>query len=775
MVERLEDTPPLAPHGFLLRASVTLWTLVVLVLMVRAVLQPTRHSVYPIFARAGNCWALGQDLYGHAPAGSGLDEFRYAPLVAALCAPLSGLPLQLGGVLWRSLNTLVFLLCFLSFARTVFPGRAALDERMLGWLSLLLLPLSLPSLNNGQTNPLVSGLLLLALSATIRRRWTLVALCLAVPCLLKIYPLAVALLLMLLHPRQLAGRLGLWLSVGLLLPFVLQDPSYVAEQYRAWLDYLMTDDRQGRALAASYRDFNLLLRLMKVDLSPRIYLAVQLGVAAGTCLVLVHGRRQGWPRRQLLHCLLDLSCCWMTLFGPATESCTYTLLAPTLALAAIQALRAGRSVWTRGLLVAIVALFLASLIATALPGGKALAFFLNPLAALLLFGERLGNLPGPRGRKMLQPIFAGRLALEPLRGREWTFSESTPRADSIPVQGTESLMTAAKTLVSIVCPAYQEEEVLPLFHRELTAVLAVLERDYAFEVLYVDDGSHDGTLAVIRQLAARDQRVRFLSLSRNFGHQAALTAGLEHARGAAVISMDVDLQHPPTLLAELLWQWREGYEVVLTVRRDDPRLGLFKRWSSQAFYRLLRLVSATDVRLAASDFRLLSRKAVLGLLQLREQHRFLRGMVQWLGFPTAEVVYTPDARRAGRSKYTLGRMLRLAADGLFSFSSLPLRLPFYLGVPVLLVGLGYLCWLLAQALGGGAGASLLLHTLFATVLLLGGSILCFLGCLGEYVSRIYDQVKERPLYLLKELSPIAAPRDDDVPQRPLRGRQREAV
>src|SRR5262249_23543218 len=214
--------------------------------------------------------------------------------------------------------------------------------------------------------------------------------------------------------------------------------------------------------------------------------------------------------------------------------------------------------------------------------------------------------------------------------------------------------------ISVVCPAYQEEDVLPLFHRELTAVLQQIENSYDIEILYVDDGSRDGTLRVIRQLASQDKRVCYLSFSRNFGHQAALTAGLEHARGEAVIMMDSDLQHPPVLLPELLAKLKEGVDVVLTIRQDDPELGLFKRWSSKWFYRLMSWLSDTEIRMSAADYRLMSRRALDSLLELRETHRFLRGLVSWLGFPTAEISFVPKNRQAGVSKYTMRRMANLA-------------------------------------------------------------------------------------------------------------------
>jgi dolichol-phosphate mannosyltransferase len=322
---------------------------------------------------------------------------------------------------------------------------------------------------------------------------------------------------------------------------------------------------------------------------------------------------------------------------------------------------------------------------------------------------------------------------------------------------------SAPVKLSVVCPAFNEEEVLPRFHAELCAVLGPLQGEYEVEVLYVDDGSRDGTLEVLRRLAATDGRVRYLSFSRNFGHQAALTAGLEHARGDVVVSMDSDLQHPPALLPVLLEKWREGHDLVLTLRQDDPRLSPFKRLSSRAFYRLLRWLSDTEVRAAASDFRLMSRKALDALLQLHETHRFLRGMVNWLGFPTATVPFMPASRAGGVSKYTLRRMLTLALDGMLSFSKVPLRLALLLGAMLFLLGRGEGAWALGAALftPAAAGTSVVLSALF----LVGGCVLGALGVLGEYVGRIYEQVKGRPHYLLKEVSPptVAA-------ERPLRSR-----
>jgi dolichol-phosphate mannosyltransferase len=319
-------------------------------------------------------------------------------------------------------------------------------------------------------------------------------------------------------------------------------------------------------------------------------------------------------------------------------------------------------------------------------------------------------------------------------------------------------MTERLPLISVVCPAYEEEEVLPHFHRALAAALEPLRDDYRVEIIYVDDGSRDRTPEVLRGIAAGDRRARFLSLSRNFGHQAALTAGLSHARGDAVVTLDSDMQHPPELIPTLLARWRDGFDVVLTIRADDERLGWFKRQSSTAFYRLLRRWSDLDVRVAASDYRLMSRRAVRSLLSLRETHRYLRGMVQWLGFPTAEVPFTPNARKAGVSKYTLAKMMRLAADGLFSFSRVPLRLSVAAGFT--LTGASSAASLVGILSRSSRGRPVdpLLVLLLVAVHLLAASSLAAIAVLGEYVGRLAEECKRRPTYLLKEVFPRPAVR-----------------
>lgn len=307
-------------------------------------------------------------------------------------------------------------------------------------------------------------------------------------------------------------------------------------------------------------------------------------------------------------------------------------------------------------------------------------------------------------------------------------------------------------LLSVVSPAFNEEAGLPHFHAALTSVLNQLAGDYRAEIVYVDDGSGDDTLAVLRRLASEDSRVRFLSLSRNFGNQAALTAGLERATGDAVVTMDSDLQHPPDVIPTLLAKWREGFDVVLTVRADgsDRTQNWFKRNASMLFHDILRRWSNLDVRPGASDYRLLSRRAVDSLLQLGESHRYVRGLVQWLGFPEAAVPFETAPRFAGRSRYTLGRLMRLAFDGLFSFSRVPLRLTIGAGLVAIASSLA-----VSAALVAAYGGSPVMVALVLAVHVVGASGLAAVGVLGAYVVRIFEESKRRPLYILKEASPAA--------------------
>jgi polyisoprenyl-phosphate glycosyltransferase len=327
----------------------------------------------------------------------------------------------------------------------------------------------------------------------------------------------------------------------------------------------------------------------------------------------------------------------------------------------------------------------------------------------------------------------------------------------------EGGMMSTDMLLSIVCPAFNEEDGLSAFHRELLDVLEALNEPSHFEILYVDDGSTDGTLELLRQLACGDQRVKYVSLSRNFGQQAALTAGIQHAAGDVVITMDADMQHPPDVIPQLLDEWKRGAQIVNTVRGVDMRLSRFKRWTSKCFYRMMRTISNTEVVEGVADFRLMTRPAVSAFLRMGESHRFVRGMVQWLGFRCATIRYTPNARIAGRSSYTLRSMIGLALTGMLSFSKTPLRLPIYLGLILALAGVGCSLWLTVGVILGTL-ANPLLWLILAGMNLIGGVTLLSLGIIGEYVSRIHDEVKGRPLYLLKETGNLQSTVCESVPE-----------
>ncbi|MGH9460465.1 MAG: glycosyltransferase family 2 protein [Vicinamibacteria bacterium] len=288
--------------------------------------------------------------------------------------------------------------------------------------------------------------------------------------------------------------------------------------------------------------------------------------------------------------------------------------------------------------------------------------------------------------------------------------------------------------LSVVLPVYNEEATVPELHRRL---LAALEPLGPFEMIYVDDGSTDRSKDSLRELALKDPRVGVLVLSRNFGHQVALTAGLDHARGDAVILMDSDLQDPPEVIPDLVKRWREGFDVVYAQRRARQGESLFKRATAYLFYRLVRLIATIDVPPDTGDFRLLSRRAADGLRSLRERRRFLRGLVVWGGFRQTKILYDRQARSLGESKYRLGTMIRLAMTAAFSFSGFPI---FLLGCAGLLVCVGAL---VALAIGAASGATVALF-------FLGGVQLLGLWVLGQYLGAVSEEVRQRPLYFIQD-------------------------
>lgn len=319
----------------------------------------------------------------------------------------------------------------------------------------------------------------------------------------------------------------------------------------------------------------------------------------------------------------------------------------------------------------------------------------------------------------------------------------------------------SSTLLSVVVPCFNEQEMAEHAYDAIVEVLRGLAEGRAtpplrYEIVFVDDGSVDETLTRLNVIAQRDPNVRVLSLSRNFGHQIALAAGLDAATGDAVVMMDADLQHPPALIPELVAKWRAGFDVVSAIRQETEGESWFKRMSSRQFYKVLNALSNTKVPAGAADFCLLSRRVCVSLRGMPERHRFLRGLISWVGYTRAFVPYVAPARARGASKYSFVKMLGLALDAVFSFSAEPLRLALRVGAVVAVGGLVYLAWTLIYGwLVNGLVPGY--ASLIGVTLILGGLQLIFIGLVGQYVSRVFDEVKGRPLYLLKQDQPPRAP------------------
>jgi polyisoprenyl-phosphate glycosyltransferase len=315
-------------------------------------------------------------------------------------------------------------------------------------------------------------------------------------------------------------------------------------------------------------------------------------------------------------------------------------------------------------------------------------------------------------------------------------------------------------LLSVVAPVYNEHELVEAFVDRTRAAVA----DYDFELVLVNDGSSDATPELLDRIAAEDPRVRVVHLSRNFGHQAALTAGLEHALGDVVAMIDADLQDPPELIPTMIERWAsQGADVVYAVRKQRQGETAFKLASASWFYKLFDKLAQVDLEPNSGDFRLLDRRALDALLSMTERSRFLRGMTVWVGFTQTAVPYERDARHAGETKYTLRKMLRFSLDAIASFSHLPLQVATYVGL--LSAGLAFIAIPVVLALRLAGSYLPGFGSITIAILLLGGIQLIALGVIGEYVGRIYDEVKHRPLYIVREER--NRPSDLDRPAAPL--------
>lgn len=302
--------------------------------------------------------------------------------------------------------------------------------------------------------------------------------------------------------------------------------------------------------------------------------------------------------------------------------------------------------------------------------------------------------------------------------------------------------------LSVVIPTCNEEGNIGPMYEQLCLVMEQVHIT-DFEFIFVDDGSTDQSLLNVRSLRAKDSRVKFIQLSRNFGHQNALKAGLDHATGAAVISMDADLQHPPALIPTLVEKWKQGFEVVYTIRRDDQKVPLLKKWTSKGFYRITNKLSEIPMEEGTADFRLLDRKVVEALRQFNETHLFLRGIIPSLGFKQMGIPYTPNARVSGKTKYSFSKMLRFALNGITSSSAKPLYFSIYTGLFFAL--LAFLYGLYAVYIAAFTSEAITGWTsIIASILFIGGIQLIMIGIVGIYLGKLFIQSKNRPLYLITE-------------------------
>jgi dolichol-phosphate mannosyltransferase len=308
--------------------------------------------------------------------------------------------------------------------------------------------------------------------------------------------------------------------------------------------------------------------------------------------------------------------------------------------------------------------------------------------------------------------------------------------------------TSDRGLISLVVPVYNEAEVIGAFYDRATAALAGVP-GFDYEILFVDDGSQDDSYRQLAEYAASDPRVRVLKLSRNFGHQVAITAGIDHARGDCVVVIDADLQDPPEVVTSMIDRWRQGFDVVYGVRSDRDGERAMKLMTASIFYRLLQRLTNIQIPTDVGDFRLMSRRTVEQLKQLREKDRFVRGLVSWIGFKQTGVTYSRDKRYAGETKYPYRKMLKFAFDGITSFSTVPLKLATWTGYAAALLAVLYLISVFVQKLLGFTVEGW--ATIMVAMLFLGSVQLICLGILGEYLGRIFNEVKHRPMYVIEDL------------------------
>ncbi|MCI0654314.1 MAG: glycosyltransferase family 2 protein [Methylococcaceae bacterium] len=310
-------------------------------------------------------------------------------------------------------------------------------------------------------------------------------------------------------------------------------------------------------------------------------------------------------------------------------------------------------------------------------------------------------------------------------------------------------MSKDKKTVSLVVPVFNEIEVIDTCYRRLSDVMSSL-REYDYELIFVDDGSHDGSWEKLMDFQNLDPHLKVIKFSRNFGHQIAITAGIDHAKGAAVVVIDADLQDPPEIIADMIARWEQGYDVVYGVRKKRDGESWLKLLTASAFYRVLKKFTSIEIPVDVGDFRLMSARAANQLKQLREKDRFIRGLVSWIGFRQTGVPYHREERFAGETKYPFKKMAKFALDGITSFSSIPLKFASWLGFMTSLLAFLYLFTVFIQKAMGYTIEGW--ATIMVAMLFLGGVQLICLGIIGEYIGRIFTEIKSRPMYVIESIN-----------------------
>ncbi|MFP7492986.1 glycosyltransferase family 2 protein [Terribacillus saccharophilus] len=307
-------------------------------------------------------------------------------------------------------------------------------------------------------------------------------------------------------------------------------------------------------------------------------------------------------------------------------------------------------------------------------------------------------------------------------------------------------------LITIMVPAYNEEKVIEQFYSRVDIVTQNIA-DYEFEILFINDGSSDDTLSIIKGLRNFDSRISYIDLSRNFGKEVAMLAGFDYAKGDAVITIDADLQDPPEVIIDMIDFWEQGYDDVYAKRSDRQGETWLKKWTSKTFYRLLKKTTNIPIQEDTGDFRLLDRRCVNALRQLRESQRYTKGLFSWLGFKKKEIVFSRDARAAGETKWNYAKLFDLAIEGITSFTTYPLKVSSYLGVLISLCAFLYMFFVIIKTLVSGTSVSGY-PSLMSVMLFLGGIQLLSLGVIGEYLGRIFNETKRRPVYLVQEYNDV---------------------